>query len=64
MQPVQAENKKNRLIAGVVIGSLCGVALGAIGTTVVEHLFLNGLRNLWNKVVLRRKEFDPRWLLQ
>lgn len=64
MQPVQVKSRKTRLIAGVVIGSLCGVALGAIGTTVVEHLFLSGLRDLWNKMILRRKEFDPRWLLQ
>jgi hypothetical protein len=64
MQSLSEKNNKNELIAGVVIGSLFGVALGAIGTTVVEHIFLNGLRTLWNKVVLRRKDFDPRWLLQ
>lgn len=61
---MQTMNKKNELIAGVLIGSLCGVALGAIVTTVIEHLVVNGFRNAWNKVVLRQKEFDPRWLLQ
>lgn len=61
---MQPNSKKNELIAGVLIGSLCGVALGAIATTLVEHVLLNGLRNVWNRVILRRKEFDPRWLLQ
>ncbi len=61
---MQNRSKKmnNSLIAGVLIGSVAGLAFGALVTNLVYRLF----GKVWLKVTQRDQlhEVDPRWLLQ
>lgn len=54
------------LLAGVLIGGVLGLAVGAVATLLVR-LFLGTARQLVRKLFGRgdaEKRFDPRWLLQ
>ena len=58
----QANNSNNSLFIGMLIGSVAGVALGAIVTNLIARL----VGKVWTKGVQRNQphQVDPRWLLQ
>jgi hypothetical protein len=58
----QANNSNSRLFIGMLIGSVAGMALGAIITNLISRIF----GKVWAKGVQRNQpqQVDPRWLLQ
>ncbi|HEX2913027.1 MAG TPA: hypothetical protein VH186_19640 [Chloroflexia bacterium] len=58
----QAKNSNSNLIIGMLIGSVAGLALGALVTNLANRL----LGKAWTKVTHRNdsNRVDPRWLLQ
>jgi hypothetical protein len=48
----------------MLIGSVCGVVVGALATTLAGQAILNLIGKAWNKLTHRQEGVDFRWLLQ
>jgi hypothetical protein len=48
----------------MLIGSVCGVVVGALATTIAGQAVLGLIAKAWNKITRRQEGVDFRWLLQ
>jgi hypothetical protein len=58
----QGNKSNDRLVVGVLIGSVAGMAVGAVATNIMVHL----VGKVWTKLTQgsQPNRVDPRWLLQ
>ena len=59
---ISLKNDNNQLFVGMLIGSVIGVAFGAV----ITNFFSKLAGKAWVRVTQRQesREVDPRWLLQ
>jgi len=61
---VSSKPQTSSLIRGMLIGSVCGMILGALATTLAGQAVLSLVEKAWKKLARREKGVDFRWLLQ